>query len=285
MVEPNFPAQYTTLTNYVGPFPLPVEYGDDGYTAVTVKITAAAAGDLTVFTMSGESAVVVPVAVTAGDEAATAADIAAAPETGFAGTSRGDMVSISRENTLGAQYAYPPGFSVVTFDPGTTAVVVNTRLVIQEVGGTSDGTYLLLDAANPFNPGLAPGAQPAAGTVSVRGPVAITQYMYLWIDELGTLHRITEFKAGGYGRGPQYQDVAYHITLDPVPATAAGELYAVRPFLPMRRKCRLENVGGAPATVDGQVLADGFAIDLDARTSPYLIDASGTVLQATFDAV
>lgn len=284
MVNANFPPPFISVSGSTGVLPLPVDYGDDGYTAVTVKITGAAADNLTVLTLSGTSGVAVPVAMTAGDEAASAADIAAAVNANFTGTSRGDMVSVSREfDALLPQYPYPTGFSVVTFSGASTAVVVNTRLVIEEEGVTTDGTYLLLDAARPFDQSLAPGAQPNAGYVSRQTPVAIAEKMYIWIPELGTMHQITRMKAGGYGQGPQYTDQAYHIALDPVPATAAGELYAVLPFLPMRRNCKVRNVGGADATVDGYTLTDGSVIEFEAREKPFVYDATGTILEFVFD--
>ncbi len=283
MVNPNFPIPFISITTTTGVYPLPVAYGDDGYTAVTVKVTNAVADNLTVFTMSGTSAVAVPVASTAGDETQTAADISAAVNAGFTGTSRLGMVSISREySSLEPQYPYPDGFSVVTFSGATAAVVVNTRLVIQEEGVTTDGTYLLLDAARPFNPAL-PTPQVNAGYVSTQFPISITEGMYLWIPELGTMHKITRMKAGGYGQGATYKDIGFHVRLDPVPATAAGELYAVLPFNVMRRKCRVKNVGAASATVDGQTLAAGQEISYDAREKPFVYDCSATTLNFVFD--
>lgn len=285
MVNPNFPIPFKSVTGAgVGVYPLPVDYGDDGYTAVTVKITSAAAGDLTVFTMSGTAAVTTPVPVVAGDPAQTALDIANAAVTGFTGIANGSMVSISREySDLQPQYPYPPNFSVVTTTGATTKTVVNTRLVIEEEGGGIDGTYLLLDAARPFDQSLPPGPQPDAGYVSRQTPVSIAEKMYVWIPELSTMHQITKMKAGGYGEGPEYKDVAYHITLDPVPATSAGELYAVLPFLPMRRRCTVRNVGGAAATLDGQAFAAGSYVEFEAREKPFVYNPLTSTLEFVFD--
>lgn len=272
---------YTSLTG-TGIFPNPIRYAFDGKVAVALKILNAAADNLDALEVLGIAAVTTPVAATAGDEAATAADIAAAAAAGYFANSHLSMVAISSDipqRGYGAG-SVRYGFSTVSFDGATTFIAVETPLVIQEWGGTTDGTYRMMDAAFP---GPSPTSNPTAQECLIDRPYTVGVDSWIYIPELETFHKVLRRDiAGGGGFSPSW-NTHFAILLDPVPATVPGELYAVLPLPPMNTTVVVTNSGGATATVDGQALAAGRSVSFVRRTSPIKWNATGTLLDFTFD--
>lgn len=265
-------------------YPRPIKYHDDGRTAVVVKLSNAgtAADNLDAFTFNGNpvtSAVATPVAMTAGDAAASVADIAAAVEPGFEAVVAGRSVMISRDVPWEDKWAEGADFSVVTFDGATVPVsVVETRLVLIEAYA---GTHFIMDAGHPVtNP--FPAANPGAEQASMARPSSLAFGGHVWIPELGTVHTIVTHprKMGGGLHTPDW-DTYYLVELDPVPATNASEFYAILPVPQIQGNVRIKNTGGATATVDGQPLAAGSEITFTHRLRPFLYDATGTTLEIT----
>lgn len=283
---------FISVSNEIGTFPRPVSYGDDGKTALTLKIISAAAEDLTALELSplvlpapDYEAITVPVALTAGDPQQSVIDIAAAVNAGYLANTVDNMVMVSRDVLYRGSGTLPPNFDNVTFSgAATTYVVANTRYLIQNNGGDR---VFLMDASQPRTQPI-PGPDADAGECSTGDPFAIGPNSWLWLPDTETAHRIVSLlriqRSDSFYSQALYPD-AWHMTLDPAPVlNAAPELYAAIPIPPISARVGVRNVGGAPAIVDGSIMApDGNWLTYQRKGNPIQYDCSGTTLEFMFD--
>lgn len=264
-------------------WPRPVEYGYDGRVALTLKITTATAGTLDTLEMAGDSVITGAVTLTAGDEAQSCADIAAAVETGFTARAFGNMVAFSRDNAWRGHDPFPPETTVIAFTAaGTTYEITATPFVIE----AHEDRFLMKDAAKPR---LTPIGTYDADADPCRTdiPFAISADTWIWIPELRSAHRLAQLIRLNEIDTFQQEASPYTWVLDlePAPVLNADEFYAIVP-IPRPRGCvTVTNVGGMPAIVDGQPFLPGFEseIEYELRKSPLTYNPNGSTLQFTFD--
>lgn len=291
------PNSYTDASTEANVWPRPINYGDDGKTAVTIKIVTAAAGDITALNMSAGvfgsasdyEAITAPVALTAGDETQSVLDIAAAVNPGFFANAFGNMLCVSRDTDGRGFLDLPANFSTVTFsNANSTVVVAETRYVISMNGSiVGNGCFHLQDAAFPLTV-APPLPDPDAGTCPTSIPYSIKVGTWVWLPDFRTIHEITKLREVVatapqmvYGR----QDpVAWTMELSPAPTVNPGELYAIIPIPPINTRVSVMNTGGAPAIVDGHAMAPSTeAKEWKHRKTPLHYDPSGSILEFTFD--
>ncbi len=274
------PTFYSDSSLVANVWPRPVNYGYDGRVALTLKITSAAAGTLDTLEMAGDSVITGAVALTAGDEAQSCIDIAAAVETGFVARAYGNMVAFSRDNAWRGHDPFPPETTVIAFTAaGTTYEVVATPFVIE----ASDGRFLMKDAARPRLTPIGtydPDADPCRTDI----PYAISSGTWIWLPELGSKHMVRQMirldEVDTYKQ--EASPYTWVLDLDPAPVLNAAEFYAM---LPIPRTCHcieVRNVGGAPAILDGQPFAAGSKAEFEGRTYPLDYNPAGSTLEFTF---
>lgn len=274
---PTFASESTPGPNV---YPRPVNYGYDGRVALTLKITSAAAEDLDVLEMAGDSVITGSVTLTAGDETQSCLDIAAAVEAGFQARAFSNMVAFSRDNAWRGHDPFPPETTVISFSGlATTYEVCATPFVIE----VFEDRFLMKDAARPRLTPLGefdPDADPCRTDI----PYAISADTWIWIPELKSAHRLVHLtrlnEIATFHQ--EASPLTWVLDLDPVPVLNSGEFYAI---LPIPRICsciEARNVGGIPAVLDGQTFAAGSKAEFEGRTYPLVYDPNGSTLEFTF---
>lgn len=276
---PTFVSESTPGPNV---YPRPINYGYDGRVALTLKITSAAAEDLDVLEMAGDSVITGPVTLTAGDEAQSCLDIAAAVESGFQARTYSNMVAFSRDNAWRGHDPFPPETTVISFSgAATTYEVCATPFVIE----VFEDRFLMKDAARPRLTPLGEfdtDADPCRTDI----PYAISADTWIWIPELKSAHRLVHLTRLNELATflQEASPLTWVLELDPVPVLNSGEFYAILP-IPRPPCCvTVTNVGGLPAIVDGQPFAPGMEAELEfeSRYLPLTYDPNGSILQFTF---
>jgi hypothetical protein len=247
-----------------GTIPLPVRFPDDGGTYIILTVASAGAGDsLDSLIFGGVELLAAPVAMTAGDDTQSATDIGDALDPlEFDYVQNAGRIVIRRIDGIGGtgefSFAYTNG-------SGTVITAYDTRWVLEESGGASDGTYWLMDA---YDPGV--------NVVDITSFFTLATDGWLYFPQLHTLHQIKSAAIAGGGLQSATLGTHVSIRLYPVPATSAATEYPVKAIPPMIRGVKVSNLTNVQGLLDGAPLIQNSPFDRLYARNPMTYDSTGT---------
>lgn len=261
-----------------GTIPLPVLYQDNGAAYVVIDLsTVDGADSIDSINFNGIPVLATPVTFTAGDAAATAADIAAQVATDtslvFLGDVTGNAASarlvIYRDLAVNGLKRAQPSFSYTATISNTTIFVSDARYVVEQAGAAPGDGYYIMDA-------LDPGVRVA--DISTVQSLAPRQWLYL--PQFHTLHKVTEMFVTGGGSLSATWGTHVFVRLDPAPGTSASAEYTAVQMPPQVGGLTVVNNGGADGVLNGQPFEAGAEFDRSILgrqlREPITYDSSGT---------